>query len=111
VVVLRFYFFSLPITVVVFSFNFFHAKSELGAACGGVAFPKGEVLLNPYRLEKRGFPLFSFYVYVFSWCFICFSVLYCLVYGVRDVMCVCVRERAAADVVCVLPGVACACFG
>jgi len=30
------------------------------AAFGGVAFPKGEVLLNPYRLEKTGFSCFSF---------------------------------------------------
>jgi hypothetical protein len=81
VVVLRFYFFSLPHFHEVFSFNFFHAKSVL---------------------EKRGFPLFSFLC-------VCIFLVFGRICAVLCV-CVYVCERAAADVVCVLPCIASASF-
>ena len=58
--------FGLPFTLFIFSFNFFHAVHRPGAAFGSVAF----------RLEKRGFPLFSLYFY----CTVYRIVLYCLSY-------------------------------
>jgi len=61
--------FGLPLTLFIFSFNFFHMMPTPGAAFGSVAF----------RLEKRGFPLFSLYFYCTVYRIVLFIVLCCVV--------------------------------